>query len=492
MTGSNPLARCHIPLRYAAAAGTKDPWVGAPGDTISGTQGIFLKIPRSRYTAGAGSSKMITIYDDLTSSVNFRGIQIGTDWGFTESGGSGVTSGTFSSNWIADIISELDIRQKYLCLMLSWKEFTNTVTYGGSKVGYLLPDDLRTSHGSYVTCTPAGQPTATSANPSGKLRVTHAAHGLTAANNGQYLYASAWQQAGFSARPCMFTYVDASRYDLTEITYTDATHPGKPTITTSNLAHTLWDYAYATRSGTSISAYHLKLWDTTVMTRMKAYIDHLALRFNDDDTDGKQRLILVKCTESPPGTAVLASEQTTEAAWYAARNELYDYMYNAFSKCIVTPDINFSPAHVADFYTNRVDSGYRFGMDSSNQDWWSSINNTGGIMTYFEAGTRQGVNVVCCDEQGDDREELLDATRTVVDAAGTKATYEELWHRKIGGYGVTTPAIVPLDLSYTVIQREIASNDWAAYKAWMIANLPGDGHAGLVTTRPTYVFKDQP
>ena len=44
---------------------------------------------------------------------------------------------------------------------------------------------------------------------------------------------------------------------------------------------------------------------------------------------------------------------------------------------------------------------------------------------------------------------------------------------------------------YTVIQREIASNDWAAYKAWMIANLPGDGHAGLRTTRPTYVFKDQ-
>ena len=491
MTGSNPLARCHIPLRYAAAAGTKDPWVGKPGDTVSGTQGVFLKIPRSRYTAGATNSKMNTIYTDLTSSVDFRGIQIGTDWGFTESGGSGVTSGTISTTWIADIISELDIRQKYLCLMLSWKEFTNTVTYGGSKVGYLLPDDLRTSHGSYVTCTPASQPLSVANNGSGKVRITTAAaHGLTTANNGQYVYTYNWSGNGTTG-PYAFTYFSPTKYDLSEVTYSSAVNPGVPSTQASNLSHTLWDYAYATRSGTSISAYHLKLWDTTVMTRMKAYIDHLALRFNDNDADGKQRLILVKCTESPPGTAILASEQTTEAAWYAARNELYDYMYNAFSKCIVTPDINFNTTHVADFYTNRVDSGYRFGMDSSNQDWWSSINNPGGIMTYFEAGTRQDVNVVCCDEQGDDREELLDATRTVVDAAGTKATYEELWHRKIGGYGVTTPEIVPINLNYTVIQREIASNDWAAYKAWMIANLPGDGHAGLRTTRPTYVFKDQ-
>lgn len=465
----------------------KDPWVGVETDAVSGTQGVFIKIPRSRYTAGSTHSKMITIYDDLTSSVNFRGIQIGTDWGFTESGGSGVTSGTISTSWIADIITQLDTRQKYLCLMLTWKEFTNTVTYGGSKVGYLLPDDLRTNHGSYVTCTPASQPASVANNGAGKVRITTAAaHGLTAANNGQYVYTYNWSGNGTTG-PYAFTYVSSTRYDLSEVTYSSAANPGVPSTQASNLNHTLWDYAYATRSGTSISAYHLKLWDTTVMTRMKAYIDALAAAFNTDD-----RLILVKCTESPPGTAILASEQTTEAAWYAARNELYDYMYNAFSKCIVTPDINFSPAHVADFYTNRVDSGYRFGMDSSNQDWWSSINNTGGIMTYFEAGTRQGVNVVCCDEQGDDREELLDATRTVVDAAGTKATYEELWHRKIGGYGVTTPAIVPLDLSYTVIQREIASNDWAVYKAWMIANLPGDGHAGLVTTRPTYVFKDQP
>jgi len=71
------------------------------------------------------------------------------------------------------------------------------------------------------------------ANSGGKVRCTATAHLLTSASNNRYVHISGWTGDGIAGQ-YRITWVDANTFDLPDVPYVDATHPGIPTVARAN------------------------------------------------------------------------------------------------------------------------------------------------------------------------------------------------------------------------------------------------------------------
>lgn len=443
--------------------------------------GDYLKISRATFlekvlNAGVGT-KMDGIYDELVADTNLRGIQFTVPLGICE---------TYGFQWVHDILDELKLRNKYAKILLGeWREFNSSLT--PNPMAYILPSALRTSHGSYQTCTPGSQCDTVQNNGSGKLRVnTLAAHGLTTADNNKYIYVSAWSGSGGTVGPYKFTYVDADTYDLTGVTYTDATHPGKPTTTSSTLAHTLWDYAYANRSGNDISTYNIKLWDATIYGALLDFYADFAAEF-----DKRPELIRLVTVESPPGNQILASEYTDDATYWAARTSLMRDVQPLFPNTKWAQDTN-SRVYAADWYPIMMAEG--FASKCSNMGWvpnaLNTTSNPKGDLRYYADILADGREILDVDEQGDD---ILEYDEPAT--PGVRPTPTKLNKRLGAGDTASDASCYGLFVHECVLQRDTTPNTWltdSVYpegrRVWHINKLIPNSNAGRNIVRPTNYY----
>lgn len=167
----------------------------------------------------------------------------------------------------------------------------------------------------------------------------------------------------------------------------------------------LWAYKMSNQIGKY--GYNLKLWDTTLRTRIDAFFGALAAHI-----DKHPNFNHMSTTESAIGIPVtsFAIEGGSEAAQFDGQIAIIRMMKKHFKNSLVIPDLNFSREHVANVVPILELEG--IGLGSSNSNLNDAITRTTpldapGVLTYYPK--LSGKIPLAPEIQGDDYESTYGA-----------------------------------------------------------------------------------
>lgn len=167
-------------------------------------------------------------------------------------------------------------------------------------------------------------------------------------------------------------------------------------------AHMRYDYAWAYRQAHNGSVgdygYNLSLWNTTVRSRLNAFLRALANRL-----DGHPNLTSIGPVESAPGEPVVPFRRDTESVdgYLAGQWEVTRMMRRHFTNAMVFASLNFPRNHIAGVVP--LLEAERIGLGSPNSNLQSGLNSTGanpGVLTYYP--TLSGRVALAPEIQGED------------------------------------------------------------------------------------------
>lgn len=157
-----------------------------------------------------------------------------------------------------------------------------------------------------------------------------------------------------------------------------------------NWEHMRYDYAWAYRQAHLAGAnggeynygYNLSLWNTTVRSRLNAFLAALA-----DHFDGHPNLTAISPVESAPGAPVVPfTTGEGEAAHLAGQLAVIRMMRRHFTHALVFASLNFPRDYVASVVPILEDE--HVGLASPNSNLQYGLNVTGtnpGVLTYYPA-----------------------------------------------------------------------------------------------------------
>jgi hypothetical protein len=255
---------------------------------------------------------------------------------------------------------------------------------------------------------------------------------------------------------------------------------------------TFWDL-YAYKQGSSVKGYNIKLYKSSVITRIDAFLQELADEFDDDNV-----LVQIAATESaigepavPYGTGTANTPSGTnlygtEAKQYEGQDDVLNSMNTHFVKTPVVPALNYSRPYVATWASGGGSSllaSGKFGLGTPDAHLGSGINYVGtnpGVLTYFPGFTE--VILLAPEVQPDHYES--DQDTPPIAFPSYESIYERLrddlyanyiiWQRNYPYWlGKSTPTVVPSVLEFLQTHSDITSDV--------------SGAGGLNTTVPTYL-----
>ena len=203
-------------------------------------------------------------------------------------------------------------------------------------------------------------------------------------------------------------------------------------------SHMKYDNLWAYKSGNQIGkyGYNLKLWDTTLRTRIDAFLGALAAHI-----DKHPNFNHISTTESAIGTPVtsFATEEGSEASQFDGQIAVIRMMKKHFKSSLVIPALNFSRVHVANVVPILELEGIGLGSPNSNIN--DAITRTTpldapGVLTYYPK--LSGKITLAPEIQGDDYESTYGAG-----GIADHPSYEYLYSRIRDD----------LNANYTVLQR---------------------------------------
>jgi hypothetical protein len=152
-------------------------------------------------------------------------------------------------------------------------------------------------------------------------------------------------------------------------------------------AHMRYDYAWAYRQahngGVGDYGYNLSLWNTTLRSRLNAFMSALANRLDDHPN-----LTAISPVESALGEPVIPFRQGIESAdaQLAGQLEVIRMMRRHFTNALVFATLNFPRNYIASVVPTLEQQG--IGLASPNSNLQEGLNRTGtnpGVLTYYPA-----------------------------------------------------------------------------------------------------------
>lgn len=198
--------------------------------------------------------------------------------------------------------------------------------------------------------------------------------------------------------------------------------------------HTDYDYLWAYKtSATGTYGYNLKLWDTTVISRLDAFL--AALAEHVDNNPNFNHIATTESSISGPIIPFISGEGTSLQE--VGQIEVIRMMKKHFTNSYVIPAVNLSRKQVANVVPILVNEGIGLGSPNSNKHRALIATSTPpGVLTYYP--TLSGQIILAPEIQGDEYESTYG-----IDGAIDRPSYEYLYKRVRDD----------LKANYTVMQR---------------------------------------